>query len=144
MNDETNAGVHWSFWVIGVFALLWNVLGSVNFFMQLNADVVADFPETHRAIIEGRPVWATAAFGLGVIVGSIGTLLLLLRKSAANQLFIVSLIGVSVTMIHTIGVAGSRDDFGAFEILVMILMPVIVAAFLIWYAKRAESKAWLG
>jgi hypothetical protein len=143
MNDETDAGVHWSFWVIGVFAFLWNFLGSMNFFMQMNTDVVAAFPETHRAIIEGRPVWATAAFGLGVIGGAVGALLLLLRKSVAFQIFIVSLGGIAVTMIHTIGVAGSRNDFGAFEIVIMILMPVVVAAFLIWYTKRAKYKGQL-
>ena len=55
MNDEIVASVHWSFWVIGAFALIWNVLGSMNYLGQLNADLVATLPETHRAIIEGRP-----------------------------------------------------------------------------------------
>ena len=144
MNDETDAGVHWSFWIIGVFALLWNGLGSVNFFMQMNADVVASFPETHRAIIEGRPLWATAGFAIGVFGGAIAAVLLLLRKSVAFQLFVASLLGVVVTMLHTIGVASSRNDFNNFEILMMILMPVIVAAFLIWYTKRVGTKGWLG
>jgi len=25
----------------------------------------------------------------------------------------------------------------------MILMPLVVAAFLIWYSKRAQSKGWI-
>jgi hypothetical protein len=143
MNDETVGGVHWSFWVIGALALIWNVLGSMNYLAQMNADMVATLPETHRAIIEGRPAWATGGFAIGVFGGALGGLLLLLRKSIAIYLFIASLLGVIVTMIHTIRIASSTIDFSAFEILIMILLPLVVAAFLIWYSKRAESKGWI-
>ena len=143
MNDETVGGVHWSFWAIGAFALLWNVLGSMNYLAQMNADMVATLPETHRAIIEGRPAWATGGFAIGVFGGALGGLLLLLRKSIAIYLFIASLLGVIVTMIHTIRIASSIIDFSAVEILIMILMPVVVAAFLIWYSKQVQSKGWI-
>jgi hypothetical protein len=43
-------------------------------------------------------------------------------------------------MTHTLGVG---IDFGLGEILVIILMPLVVAAFLIWYSKQAESKGWI-
>ena len=56
------------------------------------------------------------------------------------DLFIASLLGVIVTMIHTLGVG---VDFGLGEILGIILMPLVVAAFLIWYSKQAESKGWI-
>ena len=74
MNDETVRRVHWSFWVIGAVALIWNVLGGVNFFVQMNADVVTSFPETARAIIEGRPAWATGGFAIAVFGGALGCL----------------------------------------------------------------------
>jgi hypothetical protein len=140
MNDETVGSVHWSFWVIGAIALIWNVLGGVNFFVQMNAAVVASFPETHRAIIEGRPLWATGGFALAVFGGALGCILLLLRKSAAFYLFIASLLGVIVTMTHALG---AGIDFGLSEIVGIILMPLVVAAFLIWYSKWAESKGWV-
>ena len=59
MGNETVGGVHWSFWLISVLALLWNVGGAINYLMQTNLEFVATLPETHRAIIEGRPAWAT-------------------------------------------------------------------------------------
>jgi len=144
MNDKISNGVHWSFWLIGVVMLIWNVMGVINFFVQMNADALASFPESHRAIVEGRPAWATGGFALAVFGGTLGCLLLLIRRSAAYYLFVASLLGVIVTMIHTVGIAGSIIDLNAFEILLMILMPVIVAAFLIWYSKWAESKGWMG
>jgi hypothetical protein len=143
MNDKTVGGAHWSFWAIGVVALIWNVMGVLNFFMQMNAEVLASFPESHRAIIEGRPAWASGGFAIAVFGGALGCLLLLLRKSVAYYLFIASLLGVIVTMTHTLGIASSTIDFSPVEISMMILMPLVAAAFLIWYSKQAESKGWI-
>jgi len=139
MNDKTVGGVHWSFWVIGAIALIWNVGGVINYFVQMNPDMFAAYRESERAIIEGRPAWATGAFAIAVFGGALGCLLLLLRKSAAYYLFIASLLGVIVTMIHTLGVG---VDFVLGEILGIIIMPLVVAAFLIWYSKQAERKGW--
>ena len=139
MNDETVSDVHWSFWTIAAVALIWNAMGVMNFFGQMNADVLAAMPESHRAIVEGRPAWATGAFAIAVFGGALGSLLLLLRNSAASYLFIASLLGVIVQMIPHLGMAGSLS---LFEISMMILMPPVVAAFLVWYSKYAESKGW--
>ena len=143
MNDEAVGGVRWSFWAIGAVTLIWNVMGVINFFVQMNADALASFPESHRAIIEGRPAWATGAFAIAVFGGALGCLLLLLRKSAAYYLFIASLLGVIVQLIHTLGIASSTIDFSPFDISMIILMPLVVAAFLIWYSKWAERKGWI-
>jgi hypothetical protein len=143
MNEKTDSGVHWSFWVLAAFALIWNALGSLNYLGQMNADLVATMPETHRAIVEGRPAWATGGFAVSVFAGALGGLLLLFRKLAAFYLFVASLLGAMVTMIHTIDVATSKIDFSTSEVGVMILSPLIVAAFLIWYSKQAEGKGWI-
>ena len=140
MNDKTVGSVHWSFWIIGAVALIWNVMGVMNFFVQMNTDpdALAAYSETARALVEGRPAWATGAFAISQFGGALGCLLLLLRKSAAYYLFIASLLGVLVTVIHTL----SAIDLTPFEISGYVLMPLVVAAFLIWYSKQAESKGW--
>ena len=38
MNDKTIGGVHWNFWLIDAVALIWNLMGVMNLFMQMNAD----------------------------------------------------------------------------------------------------------
>jgi len=139
LKDET-VRVHWSFWVIGTVALIWNVMGAINFIAQMNPDMLAAYRESERAIIEGRPAWATVAFAIAVFGGALGCVLLLLKKSASYYLFIASLIGVVVTMIHTLG---TDIDFGLGEILGIILMPLVVAGLLVWYSKHAEKKAWV-
>jgi len=140
MNDQNTGGVHWSFWAISATALVWNVMGVINYFVQMDPDMLTAYRESERAIIEGRPAWATGAFAIAVFGGALGSLLLLLRKSAAFFLFIASLLSVIVTMAHTLSVG---IDFGLGEILGTILMPLAVAAFLIWYAKQAQSRGWI-
>lgn len=143
MNNDAVKGVHWSFWLVCILALLWNSGGAINYIMQTNLDFVSTLPETHRAIIEGRPVWATGGFAVGVFGGAAGCLLLLFKKPHAFYVFIVSLLGVVVTMIHTINVAASKISFSAGEIFVMVLLPMIVSALLIWYTNLVIKKNWV-
>jgi hypothetical protein len=139
MNDKTVGGVHWSFWVIGVVTLLYNVMGVINYFVQMNADSLASFPESYRPIIEDRPAWATTAIAIAVFGAALGCLLLLLKKSAASYVFIASLLGVLVSMMHIFGVAG----LSSFEVWMGVLMQLVVTAFLIWYSKYTQSKGWI-
>ena len=140
MNEESDDGIHWSFWLIGSIALIWNGLGVVNYFVQMDPDVISAYREVEQAIIVGRPAWATGAFAMAVFAGAIGSLLLLLRKSAAIYLFVASLIGVIGTMIHALGV---DIDFGPGEIVGIIVLPLAVAAFLTWYSRSCQSKGWV-
>jgi hypothetical protein len=135
-----NTAVHWSFWAIGIFMLIWNAMGCINFFVQLNPDSVASYRETEQAIILGRPAWATAAFAIAVFGGALGSLLLLLKKSISFYVFIASLVGVALTMIHTLNIDAA---FGIGETLGIVVMPLIVAIFLVWYSKYADSKGWV-
>jgi len=143
MNNTTTNHIHWSFWLISSLTLLWNVGGSANYLMQTNMEFVSTLPETHRAIIIGRPVWATGGFAVGVFGGAIGCILLLFRKSIASRVLVASLLGVIVTMLHTVNVATSKINFSAAESFVMILLPLIVAIFLVWYSSMSKRKSWI-
>jgi len=143
MSNEAVRGIHTSFWLITTFALLWNIGGAINYLMQTNLEFVSTLPETHRAIVEGRPIWATGGFAIGVFGGALGCFLLLFRKPIAFYVFIISLLGIITTMIHTINVASTKISFNVGEIIVMILLPMIVAILLIWYSKRAMNKLWV-
>ena len=138
MNNKAVSGIHWSFWIICVVTLIFNAMGVINYFVQMNANSLAAFPESYRPIIEDRPAWATTAFAIAVFGGSLGCLLLLLKKSVAFYVLIGSLLGVIVTMMHIFGVAG----FCSFEVWIGVLMQLVLTAFLIWYSKLAKRKGW--
>lgn len=118
-------------------------MGVINYFVQMNPGALANYSETARAIVEDRPAWATAGFAIAVFGGALGCILLLLRMSFAYYLFIASLLGVIVTMIHALGLVASAIEFSPSEILMMIVMPLAVSAFLIWFSKQAKSKGWI-
>lgn len=141
-NHMANGSVHWTFWIIGTVALIWNLMGCMNFIMQMNADALAGYSEAARTLVEGRPAWATVGFAVAVFGGAAGCLLLLLRKYASYYAFVASLLGVMVTLGHTIGMADSTFEVPV-EIWVGTLMSLVVAALLVWYSKRAQSKGWL-
>lgn len=142
MSDEISERVHWSFWAVSAFAFIWNVGGAMNYLGQMDPEILASYPESHRAIIDGRPAWATGGFAIGVFGGALGALLLFVRKSAAFIVFFVSLIGVVLATIHTARVVATHDGFSVAEIFVMAVLPVVIAGFLVWYAKLAGKKGW--
>ena len=131
---------HWSFWLISTLLLVWNLLGCVNFFMQMNPAVLELYRGSERLIVEDRPVWATAGFVVAVFGGAFGCLLLLFRQFVAVYAFILSLLGVVVTMAHSLSLGIS---FGIGEFLGIILMPLLVAGFLIWYSFYSRNKFWI-
>ena len=139
INESINARPHWSFWVISIIALIWNGLGVANYFVQMNPETLEMYRESERLIIAGRPAWATAGFALAVFGGAIGSILLLLRSSASFYLFVVSFVGVIVAMLHSLGL---DIEFGGAEIAGIVVMPLAVAGFLIWYSMLAKRKRW--
>ena len=138
MNEKTVSGVHWSFWLISAVALLFNLLGCINFASQMNAETVASMPEAYRALVENRPPWATGAFAIAVFGGALGALLLFFRKSVAYYVFIVSLMGTVVAQIPVLGLAN-------FPVGAMLggLSQLLAALFLVWYSHHAKRKGWV-
>ena len=42
-----------------------------------------------------------------------------------------------------LGMAGPGIAYGPAEISAYVVMPFVVAAFLVWYARQAECKGWI-
>jgi len=144
MNDTGGSSVPKSYWGIVVPALLWNLLGVAAYVDQvtLSADVLAAMPDAERMLYENVPLWATSAFALAVNGGALGCLLLLLRKSWAIPVLIISLVGVIVQMGHAFFIADSIEVYGPGG-LIMPLMVLGIAIFLVWYATSAKEKGWI-
>lgn len=138
MNEETAIGVHWSFWVIGVVAFVFNLFGCMNYISQMNAEMVASMPDVYRAIVESRPAWATAAFAVAVFGGALGCLLLLLRKSVAVYVFFVALLGAILAQLPFLGMA----EFPV-EAWIGWFSQLAVGTFLIWYSTWSVRKGWV-
>lgn len=125
---------HLSFWIVAIAGLIWNMMGSMNYIMQTNPETVAQMPDVYQMIINGRPSWATAGFAIAVFGGSVGCILLLLRKNVAVPVFMLSLAGIVLTLIHATMLVGMVPSS---------VLSVLVGGALLWYATIARRKNWL-
>ena len=142
MNDRATEAVHWSFFLIAGVGLVWNLLGIANFVFQLSPDNVAAMPESHQAIIAGRPGWAHAAFAVAVFGGAVGCMRLLLRRGLAFAVLALSLAGIIVQMLPYVGMVGEQiTDSG--EIFMIFVLTPAIGVLLMWYARFAGGKNWL-
>jgi hypothetical protein len=131
-----------SFWIITGLGLLWNLMGSLNFMMQMKADSLASMPEPLHTIAANRPSWATAAFAIGVIGGAIGCILLLLKRKQAIYLFMASLAGIIVHLVPYVSGSNLPAQFGVGDAVLVFVSPLVAAAFLLWYSRYAQHKNW--
>ena len=143
MSDSSNKP-EISFWIIGIIALIWNILGVVAYLMQayMTEEDLLALPLEEQALYSDIPAWVTAAFALAVFGGLLGCLLLLLRKKLATFVFIISLIGIIVQMIYNVFMSKAAEVFGPGN-MIMPLMVIVIGTFLIWYSKRMQDQGVL-
>lgn len=127
----------WHFWLIGMIGVLWSVMGVLSFILtQMNAEAaMSRFPPEQRAYFASFPWWAVACWAIGVFGGVFGSLLLLLGKRLAFHVLLASLIGTAVSSLGGLLLLGGIEVMGGTSGLGLTLFPVIVAAFLAWYAR---------
>jgi len=132
------------FWVVSTLALLWNLMGVLAYLGQAFAtpEMLEALPEAERNMIEQRPAWATAVFATAVWGGTLGCLLLLLRKGLAYIVLVISLVGVLIQMSYNLFLAESTVDYGPGAISMTIMIP-LVGVLLILLARKGKEVGWL-
>lgn len=131
-----------TFWVIGIIALIWNLMGVVAYLMQayMTEDDLLALPLEEQALYIDIPAWVTAAYALAVFGGSLGCLLLLMRKKLATVVFTVSFISILIQMSYNIFMSKAVEVYGPGGA-IMPVMIIIIGAFLIWYSKKMEQQS---
>lgn len=120
------------FTIVGVVALLWNLVG-VCFYLGSVGVLGPPFVQ------EGQPVspsWVTAAYAIGVFGGAIGSLGLALHQRWARGLLWVSLVALIVDW------GWVFVNFGSVA-LPLGLTVLVIAALLAWLANKGVAKGWL-
>ena len=144
MSDELNGKPPRSFYIIGVAALVWNLIGLMQYVMRVTMTdaAIAALPVAQQTFISETPAWALSAFAIATNAGALGCVLLLMRKAWAYPLFIVSLLAVVVQNVHGFLLADGLAAFGGVGALLTAIV-VAVGAVLIWYSNGAKEKGWL-
>jgi hypothetical protein len=139
----SNKPTRW-FWILAIAAMVWNLLGVMAYLMQVSMtdEALALLPDDQRLLYETVPAWAIAAFAIAVFAGALGCIALLLRKSWATPLFVLSLAGVLVQMFHSFFLSDALQVYGASG-MVMPILVLVIAVWLVGFSRSAAAKGWL-
>ncbi len=143
-SEVASSGPPRSFYIIGIAALIWNLIGVMTYVMQVTMSdaAMAALPAEQQAFIQNSPVWVTAAYAIAVNAGALGCVLLLVRQSWAFLVLVVSFAGIVIQNLYGYFMGGAVDVYGAAGVGLSVAV-MAIGAFLIWYAKDATDKGWL-
>jgi uncharacterized membrane protein len=79
-------------WVVGIVALLWNLLGAMDYVMteMKNEAYMSQFTPEQLEFFYGFPAWLVAFWAIAVWGGVLGAVLLLIRMKFAFPVLLVS------------------------------------------------------
>jgi len=145
MNAAVAAGIPGWFRVVGVLALLWNLFGLAMFYLSvtMTPEQLAQLPAAQREVTEGYPTWLWAVYGLAVVTGTLGSLLLLTRRKLALPVFWLSLVAVVVLFAYSLFPGRMLELMGAAQALPMPVTVTVVALLLVWLSRKAIARGWM-
>ena len=141
-HGTTTPGRPWHLWLIGIIGGLWSSIGVISFMLtQMKVEaVMSRFPPQQRAYFESFPLWAVAFWAISVFGGVVGCLLLLLKNRLAFHVLLASVIGTMVSTLGGLFLLGGMEVMGGTSELGLTVFPIIVAAFLAYYARAMSKK----
>lgn len=141
-SDKTSPPV-W-FWVISIIALLWFLMDMSAFLMRVLMidDVIKAMPKNQQHLYRNMPLWVNIVFAGEVFGGALGCAGLLLKKTWALSLFVVSILGVLSQTFHVYLLSDAISTMGT-PAVVMPLLAILIGIGMIVLAKSAISKGWL-
>ncbi|HYC97002.1 hypothetical protein [Brevundimonas sp.] len=148
MTDTTSMTTRtpWHLWVVGVVSLLWNGFGATDFAMTMvNREAWFEMmkvtPE-QAALMAAMPAWTYVAWFAGTWGAFLGTLALLFRSRWAVQLFLVSLIGLAISLVYSYGLSEAGASMGQKGVITYACITA-GALFFLWYAWTMGKKGVL-
>jgi hypothetical protein len=142
---QDTPGRPWHLWLIGIIGGLWSAIGVLSFMLtQMHVEaVMSQFPPQQREYFESFPWWTVAFWAIGVFGGVIGCLLLLLKKRLAVPVLLASLIGMIGCNLGGLFLLGGMEVMRETGGLGLTVVPIIIAAFLAYYARAMSRKGVL-
>jgi hypothetical protein len=129
------------FTIGAVASVLFMAVGCIALVMHVTADPKT-LPLDQRALFEAEPQWVLAASALALVVGMIGSILLLLRRRAAERALLVSLAGMLVWIVGTFATPRFRDLLSTDQTALLIAV-VALTWTIYWFARHSRLRGWL-
>jgi hypothetical protein len=132
------------FKIVAILAVLWNLLGclAVASDLMMSAEDVSRLPEAQQALYAARPDWAVAATATAVLGGVLGCIGLLLRKSWAFPVLVLSLIGILVQDFGLFVLADGARLAGPVAVAMQIAV-LLIGIGLMLLSRKGLARGWL-
>lgn len=132
-------------WAVAGLGVAWNIFGLVQFMGAISATsaslaakgMTPDQIDVYLSI----PLWMNIAFGIGVVGGLIGSVLLAFKNKLSQPVFLASLVAYVVLFIGDI-VNGVFAALGPPQVIVLTTV-VAIAAALLWVAQISNKQGHL-
>jgi hypothetical protein len=131
------------YWVAAIGALLFECLGCFFYLaeVRLTPEQIALLPLDQAAMLNARPAWYYAAFGVAVWVGLLGSLGLLLRKRWAEPMLLISLVAVVIQFSAIFIVPEMRVVTS--DALLGPIVVIVICYGIYMLARLAKRRGWL-
>ncbi|MEW6991197.1 hypothetical protein AADZ91_10950 [Colwelliaceae bacterium 6441] len=132
------------FLIIVVLALIWNIIGLIAFinYTMMSPQALSELSLQEQNLYKNTPIWATAAFAVAVVAGTLGCVSLLMKKNNARVLFMASVLGVVIQNVYAFIIVDSISVYGVVSV-IMPLMVFAIAICLLILAFKAKANNWL-
>ena len=128
-------------WIVGIVALLWNLIGAMDYIMTetRNEAYMGQFTPEQLEFFYGFPAWLVAFWAVAVWGGVLGAVLLLMRKKLAVSVLLISFLSMLVTAVHNYGFAGAADIIGGGGLFFSVVIFVVALGLFIYASKMAKK-----
>jgi len=126
-------------WVVGVLALLWQLVGVFDYTAtQMRVEsYMAEFTEEQLAYFTGFPGWVIVAWTIAIWCGLFGAIALLLRRRWAVWLYGLSIVGLAVTSVYNFGLSEGVAVMGTAGVVFTVVIWIVTIALLLYARKMA-------
>ena len=122
-------------------SLLFMLIGCAVYAMHLYTDP-ATLPLDRRVMFEAEPRWVTTALGLAAAFGTVGAIMLLRRRKAAQPLLFVSLIGTIIWFAGLFAASRLRNLLSTSDIVAAVVV-LALSWTIFWFARHSRQREWL-
>lgn len=132
------------FWALAILLLLWEAVGVYACVMQLRlgAESWPDAMDYDRRLYLAMPVWYNWVYVVATFGGLLGAIALVLRRTIAVPLYIVSLIAIVAMFGYVFATTDiiAHKGFAAAGFPIAIFLLGLLA---VWLARTARARGWL-
>ncbi len=140
---KKRSSLPWPAWILGTVFLLYGLASGFDNVMSLSQREAyyraSGMTAQQIAHFSAVPTWATVAWTTGVWASLLGAIALLLRRKLAGPLFLVSVAGNLLYIVHSFALSAGREAMG-----VLWPMPFVITALTLGVALYCRRLTKMG